>query len=436
MLKLIQYLKASRFVRNMSVVMSGTAVAQLIGFSLTPIISRLFDPSDFGVFGSFIAISNVVAAGVTLQYSQAIMLPKEDKDAANIFAVSVLSVLTITLFGIFTAYIFSDRLLGILNAPEAKWLLWFLPFGIFIDGVNQSFQGWCIRRKAFDKTACSQIVRSGSTGALQIASGLFQFGGTGLIAAFVAGNGAASMNLSRRVFVTDRVLLKSSLAWNRIRRLAVEYRDFPMYAATQNVMNALSQGLPVIFLGYFYGIAIAGAYAFGMRLLKAPMNFVLIALRQVLFQKVSEAYNAGQDLFPLFIKTTLGLAAIALPPSILLILWAPGIFTWAFGEQWLTAGEYARWIVLWLMVTFCDVPSVLFAKVLRKQKQLFFYEIFQSSLRIGSLVIGGLYFNAYTTVIIFSMVGIVLNSILIAWITFEVKYKLINSDIDIPTNRL
>ena len=46
-------LKKSSFVKNVLVVMSGTAAAQIIGFALTPIISRLFSPSDFGVFGSF-----------------------------------------------------------------------------------------------------------------------------------------------------------------------------------------------------------------------------------------------------------------------------------------------------------------------------------------------------------------------------------------------
>ena len=46
--------------------MSGTAAAQAIGFALTPVISRLYSPSDFGIFGSFDAVLTVVAAGVTL----------------------------------------------------------------------------------------------------------------------------------------------------------------------------------------------------------------------------------------------------------------------------------------------------------------------------------------------------------------------------------
>ena len=423
-------LKGSSFFKNILVVMSGTAVAQIIGFALIPIISRLFNPSDFGIYGSFNSVMAIVAAGVTLQYSQAIMLPKQDEDAANVFAVSMLSVFVITPVGLLLAYFFSDWLLDLLKAPDSKWLLWFLPLCIFVSGINQSFQAWCIRRKAFKKTAFSQMVRAGSVNTFQIVSGLFRHGSGGLIASSVAADGIASVNLAHQVFFTDKVLLKSSLTWKRIGRLAVEYRDFPIYSATLNMMNALSQGLPVLLLAHFYGIAIAGAYAFGIRMLQVPFNFVNTALRQVLFQKVSEAYNHRQEIYPLFIKATLGLATVSLPPSILFIFGSPRIFAWVFGEQWRVAGEYAGWLALWLMVAFCNAPSVLFARVLRKQKQLFIYEFIQLSLRTACLFIGGLYYKAHMTVILFSMVGILSNSILIIWIAFAVKRVHVNYDID------
>ncbi len=422
MLKAAQYLRRSHFVRNMSVVMTGTALAQIIGFALTPVISRLFTSEDFGLFGSFNAVLAVVAAGVTLQYSQAIMLPKKDEDAANVFAISLLSVIAITLACFFITYIFSDWLLGILKVPQSKWFIWFLPVGIGISGMNQSFQAWCVRRKAFKRTAFSQMVRACVVGILQIVTGLFHFGGEGLVSSSVTANGTASLNLAHQVFCRDRSLFRRSLDWVRIRRLAHQYRDFPIYAATQNVMNALSQGLPVLLLGYFYGIAVAGAYAFGIRLLKVPMNFVLTALRQVLFQKASETHNAGGKLLPLYVKLTLGLLAIAFFPTVILFIWAPQIFSVIFGEEWHTAGVYARWIVLWLMIAFCNVPSVLFARILRKQKQLFLYELIQLFFRTASLFIGGLFFQeAYSTVILFSVVGILSNSALILWIGLAVK---------------
>ena len=70
-------LKNSDFIKNVLVVMSGTTLAQALGFALSPIISRIYSPADFGVFGSFTAIVSVIAVGMTLEYSQALILPKE-----------------------------------------------------------------------------------------------------------------------------------------------------------------------------------------------------------------------------------------------------------------------------------------------------------------------------------------------------------------------
>ena len=92
LLQIFTRLKKSHFIRNVLVVMSGTAMAQAIGFALTPIISRLYSPLDFGVFGSFNAVLTVIVAGVTLDYTQAIMLPKQKEDAINLFMLSCVSI--------------------------------------------------------------------------------------------------------------------------------------------------------------------------------------------------------------------------------------------------------------------------------------------------------------------------------------------------------
>ena len=401
--------------KNLSIVMSGTAIAQIIGFALTPVISRLFEPKDFGVFGSFSSVLGVAAAGVTLQYSQALMLPKNEEDAANVFAVSILSVIIISILGLLVVYVFSEWMLQLLNVSETTWLLWFLPLGIFVSGINQSFQAWCVRRKAFKKTASSQLIRSGCINILQIVTGAFGAGSGGLIASTVAGDACASNSLARQI-IDDKELFKDSLRWKQILMHAKEYRDFPIYSATQNVMNALSQGLPVLLMAYFYGVTIAGAYAFGIRILKVPMNFVLTALRQVLFQKISETFNNKGELKPLFVKSTLGLFCVAFVPSMILFIWAPNIFAWLFGPEWFTAGIFAGWLVLWLVPLFSNVPSVLFARILRQQRKLFIFEIVILISRVTVLVLGGYYLSSLNTVILFSAVGFLLNIMVIIWV--------------------
>ena len=425
--KIVCCMKLSAFFKNVFLVMSGTAVAQLIGFALTPIISRLFDPADFGIFGSFNAVLTVIVAVATLQYSQALMLPKKDEDAINIFFVSCISVGLVSILCLLVLAIAPSFFLGIMKT-ENVWLPILLVLAVLVAGLNQSLQAWCIRRKAFRHIASSQIIRTTSACGSQIGLGFFKSGGSGLVIGAVFANIAASLNLFK-VMWADLKFLWPVVRKSRMIMMAKEYRDFPIYSATQNMMNALMQGLPVLLLSYFYGITIAGAYAFGMRVIQLPFNFILSSFRQVFFQKASEAHNQKQNLWPLFLKTTLGLAVVSLPLSILFFFGAPGLFAWVFGEQWQVAGEYAGWLALWLMVGFCIAPSVLLARILRKQKQLLIYEFVHLTLSANSLIIGGLYFKAHTTVILFSVVGMLANSTLIVWASCAIKH--VNNDIEI-----
>jgi O-antigen/teichoic acid export membrane protein len=406
--------------------MSGTAVAQIIGFALTLIISRLFSPSDFGIFGSFYSVSGVITVGVTLQYTQAIMLPKAKADAINLFVLSCLSVVIITLLCLAAILIVPAFFLNIMKTHNA-WILALLVMAVFVSGLNQSFQAWCVRVKAFKHTSASQVIRTIAANGTQIGLGWFQGGGApSLIFGAVLADIMASINLARVLF-SDLKALRPDIQWIRIKQLAIEYRDFPIYSASQNTVNALFQGLPVLLLAQFYGIAVAGAYAFGVRLLQVPMNFILTALRQVLFQKACETHHQGGKLLPLYIKTTLGLFVIAFFPSVILFIWSPQIFAWVFGSQWYAAGEFARWLVLWLIAGFCNLPSVLFARILRQQKMLFFYELVCLVAATAALVGGGYFMNPINTVIMYSVVGGSMNVFLIFWIYALLKRDVLQS---------
>jgi len=409
-------LKGSSFFKNILIVMSGTAVAQIIGFALTPIISRLFSPSDFGIFGSFSSVLGVVAAGVTLQYTQAIMLPKAKADAMNLFILSCLSVVVITLLCLAAILIVPAFFLNIMKTHGA-WMLALLVMAVLVSGLNQSFQAWCVRVKAFRHTSASQVIRTIAANGTQIGLGWFQGGAPGLIFGAVLADIVASINLARVLF-SDLMAFRPDVQWVRIKQLAVEYRDFPLYSASQNTINALSQGLPVLLLAQFYGIAVAGAYAFGVRILQVPMNFVLTALRQVLFQKACETHHQGGKLLPLYIKTTLGLFVMAFFPSLVLFIWSPQIFSWLFGSKWYIAGEFARWLALWSLFGFCNVPSVLFARILRMQRQFFFFDLSLLAMRVLTLVLGGWYLSAQHTIVVFSVVGSIMNIVLIVWIGY------------------
>jgi lipopolysaccharide exporter len=414
-------LKDSSFLKNILVVMSGTALAQVIGFALSPIISRLFSPTDFGVFGSFGAVSGIITAGATLEYSQAIMLPKAKEDAINLLTFAFLCTFAIS-FLCLTFCLVLPATVNNLMKTKGVWALALLVLTTLVAGANQLWQAWAVRVKAFKHTSASQVIRSISSNGTRITFGYLKGGAPGLIVSSILGDVLASINLVR-VFLPDFSALRSCIRWARMKQLAKDYHDFPLYSASQNVINALSAGLPVLLLTHFYGIPVAGAYAFGVSVLQVPMGFILTALRQVLFQKACETQHGGKSIAVLYVRTTAALFAMVLLPSLILIIWAPQIFSWIFGSKWLLAGEMARSLVIWLAIVFCNLPAVLFARIIRMQRFVFFYDLALLAARSFALLFGGQHFRVLGTVMLFAIVGAVMNAVLIFFVGRAVMKK-------------
>jgi O-antigen/teichoic acid export membrane protein len=401
------------FIRNTFVVMSGTAIAQLIGFAFAPILSRLYGPADFGAFGTYLSITMVIVAGATLNYADTVMLPKEDEEAAPLFLMATLATIIISLVTALCCVFISERALNFIGLREFHRFLWFVPVSVFLLGLGQVFGSWCTRLKAFKVSSQSQVIRSGVNCAAQVAGGAAHFGGAGLIGAAVLADASIAAFLGRATLAQSGRVILASARWPLIRAKAREFREFALYGTPQNVMNALSQGLPVMALAHFYGVAIAGYYAFGMRLLQVPMNFFLTSIRQVLFQKLSHIRANGGDLYFPFLKSTGGLFAISFLPGCLGFILAPALFAWIFGERWREAGEFGRWLILWLIPAFCNVPSTLSLRIVRLQRDFFLYDAALLTARAAVLILGGHWFSSLNTVIALSVVGALFNSGLI-----------------------
>jgi len=153
------------------------------------------------------------------------------------------------------------------------------------------------------------------------------------------------------------------------------------------------------------------------------MGLVLTALRQVLFQKACEYQNEGKGIYLLYIRTVLVLFAMAIIPSLILIIWAPQIFAFIFGARWHLAGVLARSLIIWLAVVFCNLPATIFARIIRIQRFVFFYDLVLLALRTATLVLGGMYLKVTQTVMVFAIVGAAMNIFLIYFVGRKVAKK-------------
>lgn len=388
-----------------------------------PVLSRLYSAESFGVLGTFLSIASILGSLATLQYGVALMLPKRDTEAANLFMLGGLSVAVITVIVSIILSIFPDLSLALMKAPGSTIMLLLLPLYVLFNGTNQMLIGWSVRRRQFRQNSTSQIVRSLTVNSVQIAAApVLPSGGTLAMGAML-GEFGSCINLGYVFWKNEKRFFQRCFSTSWMKRLAKSYYDFPAFSTPQNLLNAVSQGLPILLLGHYYGVEVAGLYAFGIRLVQAPMGLLLTPLRQVLFQKFCEVQNQGVRIMPIYRKSTLGLLAVIILPMLSGIIFFPAIFALIFGENWRRAGEFARWLLMWQAFMFCNVPSILMARILRMQQQMLLFDIVTLGLRTIILVVGGIYWNDMQSVAAFGVLGAVLNLLLIGWIWKRIKHE-------------
>lgn len=83
--------------RGIGLLVGGTAGAQLLMIGATPIITRLYQPSDYGILATFTAILGLVNVISCLRYELAIPLPKKSEDAYNLVALSIIIVIILSI---------------------------------------------------------------------------------------------------------------------------------------------------------------------------------------------------------------------------------------------------------------------------------------------------------------------------------------------------
>lgn len=139
--------KKSEFTKNIVTLMTGTAIAQAIPIAISPILTRIYSPEDFGVFALFVAIISILGNIANAKYELAIMLPKKDEDAINIFALGFLITCIISIIMLIFVITFNHYFIDSLKNEEIGFWLYFVPIAIFFSGMYNVLNYFNNRKK-------------------------------------------------------------------------------------------------------------------------------------------------------------------------------------------------------------------------------------------------------------------------------------------------
>jgi len=412
----------SEFAKNVVTLMTGSTIAQILPIALTPVLTRLFSPEEFGVFAFYMSLVTFLLVISSGRYEQAIILPKKDKEAVNILGLSFYILTIYTVLISVLIFLFKDFIYEKINNPELEKWIWLIPFCVFFASAYKIFTYWTNRKKRFDRTSYATLSQTSSRVSFQLIGGLFKFTdiikNIQLIEFFKSifnkkyllpvgltplGVGSFVLSYLAGFFIGTLVFLMSFLKNDfqltkeiekkEMYRLAKVYKKFPKI----NSLHALGDefknlGVNSVII-YAFNDVFLGFYSMTFRVLRAPLSVIGNSFAQVFFQRAAELYANNQNLVPLIKSTVKKLSLIALPIFLMILFFGPFLFGFVLGEKWRIAGEYAQYLTPWLYLNFTISPIQQVAIILNKQGQIFLLSIIGNLIIFGSILVGGVIFK-------------------------------------------
>jgi O-antigen/teichoic acid export membrane protein len=393
-------LPKSTFARGVSVLVGGTAGAQLLMVLAAPLLTRLYTPEDFGllaVYAGLLALFTVVAS---LRYELAIPLPESNAEAANVLVLSLLVVLLMTGISAIMVLLTGEQIALALESPKLANYFWLLPLGVLLSGIYNVFNYWAVRTKHFGDIARTRISQTLATLAVQLLG--YKSGGIALLFGQAGGQGVGSLRLARSALKHKEF---NSWSWAGVGAAAKRYKQFPIFSTWSGLFNTAGTQLPPLMFAAFFSAGAAGLYALAHRVLAMPMSILGDAIGKVFFSNAAEAYREGR-LAPMVEKVHRKLAEIAMPATLLLVIAGPELFAFAFGHNWREAGEFARYMAPWLYMVFITSPLSTLFSVLERQRLGMLFQAALLVIRLAAILVGAYWLQALLpTVILFSLVS-------------------------------
>lgn len=384
---IIKQAPKSDFFRNVATLFSGTALAQIIPLIITPILTRIYTPSDYGVLASFVAFTSLCAVVATLRYDTAILLPADEDNAMALTILCGLCVLCVAVVVALFILIFHNPVLQILKNPAIATWVYLVPLSVIFIGWSSAVNYWLNRHKQYRKLAINRVIVALIAATANLAFGFAGFGYAGLILTVIIGQLLSLFILLAWAWHDLRDGLKR-MEWAALTQVAISYRKFPLFSLPSDAVNTLSQQLPVLMLHRFFGANVVGYFSFSQKILGMPLSLLSQSISEVFRQRASADYSKLGNCKDIFNKTSKMLTAVSIVPLIIIFIFAPIIFRILFGEAWEQAGQYTRYLAPLYIFRFIVSPLSYVFYIANRQEVDLFGQIGLLFVSVGSMIFG------------------------------------------------
>lgn len=346
----------NKVLKNISVLMTGTIIAQIIPLFLSPILTRLYSPSEFGMLAVFLSIASILAVFANLRLDVAIMSASE-QEKPILKGISLFITTALTIIIIIVLILFSSFFKEVFSGINYQLIIIFAPLFFILFGIMQLSTYIANDNGRYSLISKSKIDKNLSMTFIQIIFGFFKIGVIGLIS-------GAVFSMLFPIYRLRKGLLrkKEKTKLNSYYTTLKKYKTYPLVSTSTAVMDKIATEAPVIMMNRFLDSSLVGFYELSKRTILLPLTFISTSVSQVYLKQITGENDYKKNL-KLTIVILIGLVSISAFIIPIFLMWGESIFAVVFGEEWRIVGKYSEILIFPFLIRFIVSPlSVIFLK--------------------------------------------------------------------------
>jgi O-antigen/teichoic acid export membrane protein len=378
------------FTQDVFIVSGGKILVTIIGFLFIPVLSRIYNPEAYGNFSIYYAIVTLLVTLFTLGYPSAFVIAKDEKTFYNLFSLSFTLTIGLTLITTFFLLLFGNNINSAFGIFNKSGYLLFIPIGILLNGFLVLFTPWNIRRKQYIFSSTIAVSHNLLIRIINLFIGLFtNFISYGLIIGNQSGRLIAAFAYFVKYFQREKGIIFNSISAKNMISAAKEYRNYPLFIMPSQLVGNLRSQSAIYFIGFGFGKSVLGNFSIAVSLLNIPVQIIANSMSSVFFKKANDLYMADIKSLSSFIQDLITkLFIFSVVPFSILSVFGKELMVLFLGDQWLLAGEMSALLGPYFFTLLVVSPFIPVLQVLKKEKQLFLFNISGFILNIIALIFG------------------------------------------------
>lgn len=351
------------FLSNFIKILGAASFAQLIPFIITPLLSRIYSKEDFGLFGIVYSFSAILMFLGSFRLENALIIDR-DKNPTEIFKfIKKITVVTCTVF-LVLILVSKDYLAEILDVRTSMaFVMYLVPIIVFINLSYELLIALFNRGKNFNNIAKAKMFQSTMTGFFQLGFGLGGLTSLGLIISPVISKFSTILNFKNIKYLFVRPVFKEEEYL-----FLKKYKSFPLFDVPTNLINTVSQQLPIFYFSNFFSLSVSGSYFMTQRILQVPVSLISHSILEVFKERLSSVVKSPLLKKKVFMDMFYMILFGAAIPFVFGFIFIEDLLVFILGESWSEAALFAKILCPSVYLKFLSYPLSYLILIENKQQ--------------------------------------------------------------------